>query len=213
MYRSRRRRSFAPGCLIFLGIFAGLVFLVYDQIHKRTGDQPAPPTSTAAPISNVTEQAVLPTTTPNIVAEADIVDTRLFIPKIGVYAPIIRVYVDGTSWDVSQLGMNVGHLQGTTWLDTGPGNIVLSAHVEMADGRHGVFVDIDKLEPGDLVIIESPGETRYYSVVKQEKVEPGDLKPVYPTTTDQVTLLTCGNYDFFRDSYLERIVVVAERIN
>jgi len=45
------------------------------------------------------------------------------------------------------------------------------------------------------------------------QVEPDDLTPLYPSTTEQLTLITCGSYNFFSDEYEIRTVVVAERLS
>jgi sortase A len=123
----------------------------------------------------------------------------------------VQVYLDGVSWDVTNLGMNVGHLQGTAWLEDA-GNIALSGHVELADGRAGVFASLHELKPGDLVVLRQGGSERRYSVTEVKTVQPEDLTPLYPTIEERLTLITCGNYNFFQDTYLERVVVVAQRI-
>jgi LPXTG-site transpeptidase (sortase) family protein len=124
---------------------------------------------------------------------------------------VIEVFLDGNSWDIRNLGTNVGHLQGTAWLDT-PGNIVLSGHVEMADGRLGVFATIEELAQGDLVVLQHGTEERRYGVREISRVAPDDLRVLYPTQSEQLTLITCDAYDFFQNAYLERVVVVADRL-
>lgn len=214
MYRSRRRSSpLLP--LLFLGFIAGIGFLVYDNFIAK-------PQNAASPQQTITQETVptvadsgptvQPAGSPVPGAQADIADASLFIPNAGIIAPIIRVYLDGTSWDISNLGMNVGHLQGTSWVDAGPGNIVLSGHVEMSDGRKGIFANIHDLKQGDVLILREGGEERHYAVTFTGTVQPDDLTPLYPSADDRLTLITCGNYDFFQDNYLERVVVVAERV-
>jgi sortase (surface protein transpeptidase) len=41
---------------------------------------------------------------------------------------------------------------------------------------------------------------------------PDDLTVLYPTTDERLTLITCDSYDFLQDAYLERMVVIADRI-
>jgi LPXTG-site transpeptidase (sortase) family protein len=135
----------------------------------------------------------------------------LSIPELGVYSPIIEVFLDGVSWDVTRLGIDVGHLQGTAWLDE-PGNIVLSGHVELSDGRKGAFRDLEQISIGRRVSVVYAGQTRHYEVVEQYEVDPTDLTPLYPSDGDRLTLITCGEYDFFSNTYLKRIVVVADRV-
>jgi LPXTG-site transpeptidase (sortase) family protein len=225
MYRRRRSTRGTFIRLILLGIFSGLVFLVYDNLRQPVSAPPvAEPIATAVP--TLTAEAPEPTateapaSTPTPPAVANGVTTgrdfvsgsTLFIPAAGVFAPITRVYLDGFSWDVSNLGLNVGHLQGTAWMDSGPGNIVLSAHVEMRDGSGGPFSTLHELAVGDLIILRRGEDERRYSVIEVYSVEPDDLTPVYPTTSERLTLITCDDYDFFRDMYATRTVVVAERL-
>ncbi len=206
MYRRNRRRiSFIQ--LIILGIFAGAAFLVFDALSNRD-DTPSDTPDTLV-------QVVLPTATSAATAPEDVaspipqvVETNLFIPSAGIFAPIVEVYLDGESWNVSQLGMNVGHLQGTPNFGAG-GNVVLSAHVEMSDGRRGIFANLMELETGDLIEVQQSDTVWRYAVSEIWTTTPDDLSPLYPTTTPQLTLITCGNYNFIQNAYLDRIIVTA----
>ena len=81
----------------------------------------------------------------------------------------------------------------------------------MADGRAGIFASLRDLKKGDPVILRQNGSEIRYFVNEVRTVKPDDLTPLYPTQTAQLTLVTCGKYDFFQDAYLERVVVTAER--
>lgn len=215
----RRQRSSRPSLivLVILGALGGLLYLVYDNMQAAA---PAPPT----PVPQVAAVAVLPDeptpvtqtiaiATPGPLAgqspkSPDIpADSTLFIPSAGIYAPIVQVYLDGVSWDVSRLGTNVGHLQGTAWHR--PGNIVLSGHVEMADGRKGVFSTLEQVQVGDLIVLSAEGRETRYEVREISQTSPTDLGPVRPTSEGRLTIITCDDYDFFRNAYLTRTVIVA----
>ena len=137
--------------------------------------------------------------------------TSLFIPSAGIVGQVVETYLDGNSWDVSRLGQNVGHLQGTAWVDE-PGNVVLSGHVELSDGRKGIFANLNELSEGDLVVISSDDVERRYIIISITTTTPDDLSPVYPSAEDRLTLITCSTYNFLLDSYLERTIIVAEPI-
>jgi LPXTG-site transpeptidase (sortase) family protein len=206
MYR-RRRSPFANiSSLILLGILAGIIFVLYDNFtHPST---PAPqPSFTATPEPTATPTIPTATTSAGIVQQAS-----LYIPGAAVSAPIIPVYLKGGSWDVTQLGDNIGHLEGTGWLDK-PGNIVLSGHVERRNGRPGIFASLSDLSRGDEIILLTQGIERRYRVSDLRTVEPTDLTPLYPTTSDVLTLITCDEYDFLQNTYQKRTVVVAERLS
>ncbi|MBC8099885.1 MAG: sortase [Armatimonadetes bacterium] len=211
----RQRNPFANlFTLILLGALAGVVFIVYDQV--RTSNAPAPLVSPTVVVA-----AVLPTLTPTVMPtaiptnSAGIVQlAQLSIPRLGVFAPIIQVYLDEQSWDVSQLGRNVGYLQGTGWLDQAqPGNVVLSGHVELRNGETAVFAALKQLAIGDQIIVLYKNTERIYTVTQSTTVDPDDLTPLYPTENEQLTLITCDAFDFFQNAYQKRIVVVAERVS
>jgi LPXTG-site transpeptidase (sortase) family protein len=210
MNTKRKRASLATiFWMIALGVLIGVGFLLYDG-YTRTG--------WLRPVATLPQ--LIPTfaasATPEPVeATAESTSARatttLYIPSAGIFASVVEVFLDGTSWDIRNLGINVGHLQGTAWLDT-PGNIVLSGHVEMADGRLGVFATIEELADGDLVVIYHGTEERQYGVREVTRVAPDDLTVLYPTQAEQLTLITCDAYDFFQNAYLERVVVIADRL-
>lgn len=214
MYRRRSNTSFRSLLtLILLGMIGGIAFLIYDGL--RTSNTTSIPPR-VQPTDNPTRVVVqvstdipLPTSTPTA---APVPETlSLLIPSLAINAPVIDVYLVDGIWDVSLLGANVGHLQGTARVGEA-GNVVLSGHVELRDGTKGVFGFLDQANIGDRIIVRR-GNIQYQYVVTDVYVTtPDDLTPVYPTSTPRLTLITCGNYDFFSNQYLERTIVVAEPI-
>lgn len=191
--------------MVLLGILVGVGFLLYDRW------QTPPPavqfnTQTPTPIPTFTLPPSQPLPSPTTLPEA-----RVLIPTAGVNALVVNVYLDGESWDVSQLGEYAGHLQGTAWINT-PGNVALAGHVEMRDGRPGIFARIEELRMGDPVILTQSGVEQRYAVTDIKRVSPDDLSVLYPTSNERITLITCDSYDFLQNAYQERIVVVAERV-
>jgi LPXTG-site transpeptidase (sortase) family protein len=216
----RRRRRFGIVRVILIGISIGILFLLYDYWRAEPTPASQPPGQvTVVPtvvVSGGDSETTLPlelTVAPGASSDPNVItDASIFIPAAGIFAPVIRVYLDGVSWNVDNLGTNVGHLEGTAWMGSGTGNIVLSGHVEMRDGSAGVFASIDDLNAGDLIVLTEGTEARNYAVTEVYTVAPDDLSPVYPSTTDRLTLITCDGYDFLRNAYTERVIVVAERI-
>ncbi|NWF70929.1 MAG: sortase [Chloroflexi bacterium] len=211
MNRNRGSSAATLTQIIVFGVLLGAAFFVYD--NWRSGMERAA-LPTAAPTATAQASATPPPTADlqaPLAATNALTPTTLFIPTQGILAPVIQVFLDGLSWDIRNLGTNVGHLQGTAWLDS-PGNIVLSGHVEMSDGRLGVFASLNQLAQGDLIVLQHGSEERRYSVRSIGRVQPTDLSVLYPTLNEQLTLITCEDYDFFQNSYLERVVVVADRI-
>ena len=222
MYRQRRR--FPIWLLVVFGAIGGIAFLIFDQSRPTDSPDMAVPTATqaqaiadnpnATPTPVFSDQlAVTPSPTPIVARDLDpdIENAALVIPSAGIVAPIQRVYLSESSWDVTQLGNNIGHLEGTRWIPEG-GNIVLSGHVELADGRQGIFANLNEMQVGDRVIITQDGRDYHYDVSSISNHDPTDLTPIYPSDVNMVTLITCGTYDFISDSYLERVVVVAQEV-
>ncbi len=207
MNRAGRRYPFWT--LITLGIIAGIAVLYFQQPSGTPSEvTPMYPASVSIIIETPTitpEPVQVSTATP----EPDIpTDTALYIPSLSLYTPIIQVYLDGVSWDIRNLGRNTGHLQGTP-LPGESGNIVLSAHVEMADGSQGPFAPIKGMKPGDIIEVTMKGRLWRYQVSEMHVTSPDDLSPVLSTGDNRLTLITCGSYDFFSNSYPDRYVVVA----
>ncbi len=202
--RSHRRQSsplVSLMTLMVVGLIIGGMFTLYERIGSP-GSRPAPEPVLYGPLLPPT---TMPLAIPTVV-KPDY--TTFLVPTAGVHAPVVEVYLNGDSWDVSRLGYNAGHLQGTVPFGA-PGNLVLVGHVEMADGRPGIFASINSMQVGDPLILSRGQLEKRYAVSEVRTVEPDDLSVLYPTTNDQLTLITCGDYDFLQNQYLERIVVIA----
>lgn len=122
--------------------------------------------------------------------------TRIQIPAIGVDAPVVQ----GDGWE--QLKKGVGQHIGTP--NPGEkGNIVLSAHNDVFGE---IFRDLDRLKPGDEVIISNAVQAYVYVVKQTLVVEPTQVEVMAPTQNEIVSLISC--YPYMVDN--QRIVVVAE---
>jgi LPXTG-site transpeptidase (sortase) family protein len=189
------------------GVIFGVLYILSDV------PPPEPENQVVSAISTSLAQSLL-TQMPGITPTA--LQTReppalLTVPEAGIQAPIIRIFLGEHSWNVTGLGRNAGHLNGTGWIDQ-PGNIVLAGHVEMADGEPGIFASLDNLTTGDWVTLRLPSqEERFYKVSDVLTIDPQDLSVLFPTDTERLTLVTCGAYNFMTNKYNERIVVIADR--
>ena len=122
--------------------------------------------------------------------------SRIQIPAIRVEAPIVQ----GTEWE--QLKKGVGQYIGSA----NPGeknNVVLSAHNDIFGE---IFRDLDKLQPGDQVILFTSQRSYTYVVTGSEVVEPTRVEVMAPTDEAIVTLISC--YPYRIDN--KRIVVTAQ---
>lgn len=120
---------------------------------------------------------------------------RVQIPAIGVDAPIVQ----GDGWE--QLKKGVGQHLGSA--NPGiRGNLVLAAHNDIFGE---IFRDLDRLNPGDLVIIYTNQRSFTYIVVDTKIVAPTMVEVMAPTNQATTTLISC--YPYMKDS--KRIVVIA----
>jgi len=120
---------------------------------------------------------------------------RIQVPAIHIDAPIVQ----GDGWE--QLKKGVGQHLATA--NPGErGNIVLSAHNDIFGE---LFRDLDRLNPGDLVIIFTNQRSYTYIVVDTQIVEPTAVEVMDQTSQASVTLISC--YPYLKDN--KRIVVIA----
>ncbi len=120
---------------------------------------------------------------------------RLQISALGVDAPIVQ----GDGWE--QLKKGAGQHIGTP--DPGEnGNIVLSAHNDIFGE---IFRDLDRLQPGDTVVIYTNQRQYTYVVTGTQIIKPTQVEVMAPTPNATVTLISC--YPYLIDN--QRIVVSA----
>lgn len=109
---------------------------------------------------------------------------RIQIPAIHVDAPIVQ----GDGWE--QLKKGVGQHLGSA--NPGQvGNLVLTGH---NDVYGEVFRDLEKLQPGDLVLIFTAQRQFVYVVTGSQIVEPTQVEVMNPTSEPTLTLITCHPY-------------------
>ena len=120
---------------------------------------------------------------------------RIQIPAINIDAPVVQ----GDGWEQLKkgVGQNVGSANpGQT------GNIILSAH---NDVYGELFRYLDKLAPGDQVVLYTQQRQYVYVVDRTTVVEPTAVEVMASTGSPTVTLISC--YPYLVDK--QRIVVFA----
>jgi sortase A len=176
---------------------------------------PAPVEAVPAAADLEVEQALgfaLPAGSVNSVTQEGVA-TRLMIPKLGLDAPVTIAPIRNQTWEVDQLGQYVGHLEGTARPGTNS-NIVLAGHITLAEtnGGPGPFYQLSSLTTGDVIIVYE-GETSYeYIVDALQTVDRTAVDVTFPTSTPQITLITCTQWDQNEGRYIERLVVTG-RLN
>ena len=120
---------------------------------------------------------------------------RIQIPSINIDAPVVQ----GDGWE--QLKKGVGQNVGS--VNPGQnGNMVLSAH---NDVYGELFRYLDKLAPGDQVVLYTQQRQYVYIVDRTAVVEPTAVEVMASTGSPTVTLISC--YPYLVDK--QRIVVFA----
>jgi len=134
--------------------------------------------------------AVFPTPTP-----ASYQAIRIQIPAIAVDAPVVQ----GDGWE--QLRLGVAQHVGTP--DPGQnGNIVLSGHNDIFGE---VFRYLDRLKPGDVVILFTSQKQYTYVITGTKFVKPTHVEVMNPTLNPTLTLISC--YPYLIDT--QRIIISA----
>ena len=124
---------------------------------------------------------------------------RIKIPALNVDAPVVQ----GDGWE--QLKKGVGQYIGSA--DPGQaGNVVFSAH---NDVYGELFRYLDRLAPGDQVIVYTQQRQYVYIVDRTVLVEPTAVEVMASTGSPTVTLVSC--YPYLVDK--QRIVVFARLQN
>lgn len=121
----------------------------------------------------------------------------IHIPELwNAPAPVVQ----GDGWE--QLKKGVGQHLGTA--NPGQaGNIVLSAHNDIFGE---LFRHLDRLQPGDEIVLSTSAREFSYRVTGMRIVEPTEVSVMEPTDKPTVTLISC--YPYLVDN--QRIVVFAE---
>jgi sortase A len=124
---------------------------------------------------------------------------RIQIPSINIDAPVVQ----GDGWE--QLKKGVGQYVGSS--DPGQvGNVVLSAH----DDVYGeLFRYLDRLVPGDQVVLYTQQRQYIYIVDRTVLVKPTAVEVMASSGSPTVTLISC--YPYLVDN--QRIVVFARLQN
>ena len=134
--------------------------------------------------------AVFPTPTP-----ASYQAVRIQIPAIAVDAPVVQ----GDGWE--QLRLGVAQHIGTP--DPGQnGNIVLSGHNDIFGE---VFRNLDRLRPGDVVILFTSQKQYTYVITGTQIVKPTQIEVMNPSLNPTLTLISC--YPYLIDT--QRIIISA----
>lgn len=220
-----------PHCAIFVFV-AGLTLLLVGVATNRNEPEPAVggapfdfrftplPTQNRTSTTAGTPQAPpSPTSTPFSGPIA-----RMKIAAIGVDHPVEEIGITNNQLDTPT---DANGSIGWYYIYDRPGhggNAVFSAHKNY-NFQDGPFARLDKLNPGDSILIEMKDgpeyayEVIFYQRYDVESIPMGELieAPQKPPESEWITLITCGGRFQATEAsglghYLERDVVIAARI-
>lgn len=191
--------------LIVLSVFAGRIF----ALQNLAISQGKPNTNVVAQIISPTLLPLTPTRAPAALPQS------LAIPKLGVTAVVEQVGLDkDKNMDVPKDDMNVG------WYQYGvkpgeKGNAVIAGHFDTREGTPAVFYQLEKLLPGDEIVVTDTNGGIYTFVIEEINTYKTNKFPIQKVfgKADQpyLQLITCeGVFDKAIKQYNERLVVRAK---
>ncbi len=141
------------------------------------------------------------------------IERRIYFPNADTFGQIVPVRQVPGGWDVSTLQDLIGHLEGTSWLGDA-GNTVLAGHFEDEIGQPGPFRYLYVAKVGDRIMIQEGADNplQVYEVREVFSTSPEDLEVLRHTNLPRLTLITCDAWNPDRETYEDRLVVVAEPI-
>lgn len=120
---------------------------------------------------------------------------RIGITAINVDAPVVQ----GDDWEALKTGVGLNNASG---IPGKSGNVILSGHNDIF-GQ--VFRDLDRLVPGDEVVLLTEKNAYTYIVTGTQIVQPSQVEVMRQTEESTLTLISC--YPYLVDT--QRIVVSA----
>ena len=83
----------------------------------------------------------------------------------------------------------------------------MAAHVTLSTGVNGPFSELGQLAPGDVLYVYDEGQEFQYVVDGMQTLNRTAIEITYPSETGQITLITCSNWDYNEQRYIDRLIV------
>lgn len=133
-------------------------------------------------------------------------DNSIFIPKIGVTAPVS--YDIGEGEVMEKLKSGVVHLSGSAHLGEGA-NIFVTGHSSNYWWENGeyntVFALLPELESDDIIYLTDNGKLKRFKVIDKKEVRKSEVDGNLISEGEQLTLMTCVPIG----TNLRRLLIVA----
>jgi LPXTG-site transpeptidase (sortase) family protein len=136
---------------------------------------------------------------------------RIVIPTLGVDAEVAYVPFDGQTWLIQGLREEVAWLGNTSWPGLGS-NTALAGHITVAGLGDGPFRFLSDLIQNDEIRLYTEKNVYTYRVRERLVVEETEIWVTEPTENSQITLITCVEWSEKLQTYLKRLVVIADQV-
>lgn len=170
-----------------------------------TRPAPAPPRGPLAPEN-------LPAFVPEVATATPVTPPILIIPMLELTSTIVPVPVDSTGWNVNGLDDDVGWLTGTGEHPGGTWGVALTAHTSRRTGTAGPFGYLWRVPLHAEIRYVWGGETHVYRVTDKRWLAPTDTRVVFVPDGNTLLLLTCDGWNFVDQTYIQRLLVIAQRV-
>lgn len=141
------------------------------------------------------------------------VPKTISVPKLGIQAPVESVGLDSAGrMDVPKKWANVAWYNLGYKVGRSGGGAVMSGHLDTSSGAPAVFYNIEKLNPGDEIIVTDTMGAKYKYRVVEKQVYQWDTLPLQrifgSAGVDGLNLITCdGAWDRNTRNYSQRMVI------
>jgi LPXTG-site transpeptidase (sortase) family protein len=136
---------------------------------------------------------------------------RIVIPAMFLDTVVKYVPYDGSTWLINGLRQEIAWMGDTSWPGLGS-NTGLAGHITVAGMGDGPFRHLDELPAGELVLLYTERNIYTYQVRASQVTDAGDMSVTLPTDNPQISLITCIDWDDETDTYLNRLVVIADLV-
>ena len=174
---------------------------------------PSPTPTTKPTTTRSTQTTQSKTTNPAPASQGTGIPKTINIPKLGINASVESVGLDSAGrMDVPKKWANVAWYNLGYKVGYSGGAAVMSGHLDTSSGAPAVFYNIEKLNPGDEIIVTDTTGAKYKYRVVEKQVYPWDALPLQrifgSAGTDGLNLITCdGAWDRNARNYSQRMVI------
>jgi len=146
-------------------------------------------------MSQISKEENKPQEKESSVTKLEYQDFHLLIPKLNISVPIIPD-VDGNNKEAYNKALEGGVAQYKNTAKPGEGgNIFIFGHSSYYWWAPGDYKDIFKplgdLQEGDEIVVWYEEKEYKYKVTEIKEVEPTDVSVLNPTSSEQLTIMTC----------------------